>query len=405
MKILQLCHKPPVPAIDGGCIAMNNISQGLLQNGHELKILTIVTQKHPLQMDKLSSEYIEKTKIEGVYIDTSLNLIDAFSALVTSDSYNVSRFFSPDFDRVLTQLLRKEKFDIIHLESLFMTPYIATIRRNSKGKIVLRSHNLEYMIWERMAQTSKNFAKKSYLKILAKQLKKYEFGVLGSVDGIAAISGEDGKKYLHSECDKPLVTIPFGINLDQYNTGNIEEEYPSLFHIGAMDWLPNIEGMEWFLKEIWPAVTEKFPDLKFYLAGRKMPESFLQTKHKNVIVVGEINDANHFMSSKSIMIVPLLTAGGIRVKIIEAMALNKSVISTTIGAHGIEGSNGKDFFIADTREEFLKNIELLVKDHQRHIETGKQARILVEAKYDNKKLTDELVEFYHQLIATKKEKA
>lgn len=401
MKILQLCHKPPVPAIDGGCIAMNNISQGLLQNGHELKIITIVTSKHPLQLEKLSAEYIEKTKIEGVFIDTSLNLIDAFSALVTSDSYNISRFFSPDFDRKLTQLLRKEKFDIIHLESLFMTPYIATIRRNSKGKIVLRSHNLEYMIWERMAETSKNFAKKRYLKILAKQLKKYEFGVLDAVDGIAAISGEDGKKYLHSEYDKPLVTIPFGINLDLYNSDNNKEEFPSLFHIGAMDWLPNIEGIEWFLKEIWPSVNEKFPDLKFYLAGRKMPESMLQTKHKNVIVVGEIQDANEFMSSKSIMIVPLLTAGGIRVKIIEAMALKKSVISTTIGAHGIEGENKKDIFIADTKEDFVNSIYALVNNYQNHIDIGKNARKLVEEKYDNKKLTEELIEFYHMLIASK----
>ncbi len=401
MKILQLCHKPPVPAIDGGCIAMNNISQGLLQNGHELKIITIVTSKHPLQLEKLTAEYIDKTKIEGVFIDTSLNLIDAFSALVTSDSYNISRFFSPDFDRKLTQLLRKEKFDIIHLESLFMTPYIATIRRNSKGKIVLRSHNLEYMIWERMAETSKNFAKKRYLKILAKQLKKYEFGVLDAVDGIAAISGEDGKKYLHSEYNKPLVTIPFGINLDLYNSDNNKEEFPSLFHIGAMDWLPNIEGIEWFLKEIWPSVNEKFPDLKFYLAGRKMPESMLQTKHKNVIVVGEIQDANEFMSSKSIMIVPLLTAGGIRVKIIEAMALKKSVISTTIGAHGIEGENKKDIFIADTKEDFVNSIYALVNNYQNHIDIGKNARKLVEEKYDNKKLTEELIEFYHMLIASK----
>jgi glycosyltransferase involved in cell wall biosynthesis len=124
-----------------------------------------------------------------------------------------------------------------------------------------------------------------------------------------------------------------------------------------------------------------------------------------VIVVGEIQDANQFMSSKSIMIVPLLTAGGIRVKIIEAMALKKSVISTSIGAHGIDGIDGKDFFIADKKEEFLNNLDLLLKDHQRHIETGINARKLVEEKYDNRKLTEELVEFYEQLIATKKVKA
>lgn len=402
MKILQLCNKPPVPAIDGGCIAMNNITRGLIEAGHELKLLTIVTQKHPLLLEKLSPEYIEKTKIEGVFVDTSLNVVDAFSALITSDSYNISRFFSPDFDRKLTRLLQKEKFDIIHLESLFMTPYIATIRRNSKAKIVLRSHNLEFMIWERMAAGTKNFAKKNYLKLLAKQLRKYEFNILNQVDGVAAISTEDGKKYHSSKCTKPIVTIPFGIDLEHYKYDHSEEEYPSLFHIGAMDWTPNLEGIEWFLNHIWPHINQKFPDLKFYLAGRKMPESLLNTNHKNFIVVGEVENANKFISSKSIMVVPLLTAGGIRVKIIEAMALGKSVISTSIGAHGIDYTPNENLFIADKKEQFLKAIEYLISQHENHLKTGRQARQLVEEKYDNNKLTEELVDFYSQLINTNK---
>lgn len=402
MKILQLCNKPPVPAIDGGCIAMNNITRGLIDAGHQLKLLTIVTQKHPLLLDKLPKEYIEKTNIEGVFVDTSLNVVDAFSALITSDSYNISRFFSPDFDRILTRLLQKEKFDIIHLESLFMTPYIATIRRNSKAKIVLRSHNLEFMIWERMAAGTKNFAKKNYLKLLAKQLRKYEFNILNQVDGVAAISTEDGKKYHHSKCTKPIVTIPFGIDLEHYKYDQSKEEFPSLFHIGAMDWTPNLEGIEWFLNHIWPHINQKFPELKFYLAGRKMPESLLKAKHKNFIVIGEVDNANKFISSKSIMVVPLLTAGGIRVKIIEAMALGKSVISTSIGAHGIDYVENENLFIADKKEQFIKAIEYLISDHEHHLKTGRQARQLVEEKYDNKKLTQELVDFYHHLINTGK---
>lgn len=402
MKILQLCNKPPVPAIDGGCIAMNNITRGLIEAGHELKLLTIVTQKHPLLLESLSKDYIEKTKIEGVFVDTSLNVVDAFSALITSDSYNISRFFSPDFDSKLTKLLQKEKFDIIHLESLFMTPYIATIRRNSKAKIVLRSHNLEFMIWERMAAGTKNFAKKNYLKLLAKQLRKYEYNILNQVDGVAAISMEDGKKYHSSKCTKPIVTIPFGIDLEHYKYDQSEEEFPSLFHIGAMDWTPNLEGIEWFLNHIWPHINEKFPDLKFYLAGRKMPESLLNAKHKNFIVVGEVENANKFISSKSIMIVPLLTAGGIRVKIIEAMALGKSVISTSIGAHGIDYTANENLFVADKKEQFIKAIEYLISSQEHHLKTGRQARQLVEEKYDNEILTKELVDFYNQLINTDK---
>ena len=95
MKVLQLCNKPPQPIIDGGCIAINNIATGLLAEGVSLKILTIATQKHPFLIDKISKEFAEKTAIEGVFVDTRINVIDAFSALVTSDSYNVNRFFSP----------------------------------------------------------------------------------------------------------------------------------------------------------------------------------------------------------------------------------------------------------------------------------------------------------------------
>jgi len=107
MKILQLCLKPPIPALclkppipakDGGCIAMNNITQGLLAAGHSVKILTIYTQKHDFLLDELPEDYIEKTQIEGVYIDTALNVVDAFSNFMTADSYNISRFFSTDYD-------------------------------------------------------------------------------------------------------------------------------------------------------------------------------------------------------------------------------------------------------------------------------------------------------------------
>ena len=106
MKILQLCLKPPLPSKDGGCIAMHNITQGLLEAGHKVKILTIFTFKHDLDVDAMPTDYIDQTGIEGVFIDTRLNVVDAFSSILTSDSYNISRFFSTDFDIRLAKLLR-----------------------------------------------------------------------------------------------------------------------------------------------------------------------------------------------------------------------------------------------------------------------------------------------------------
>lgn len=397
MKVLQLCHKPPFPAKDGGCIAMNNITHGLLDAGHEVKILTVFTHKHDLELDKLSNAYLEATQIEGVFVDTRINMVDAFSTLVTADSYNISRFFSTDFDIKLTKLLKKNTFDVVHLESLFMTPYIATIRRFSKARIVLRSHNLEYIIWERIARGTRNVAKRAYLKHLSKQLKTYELDVMNRVDGIAAISPEDHAKYKKLGSKKPLTTIPFGVDLSNYP---VQERQPemALFHLGSMDWMPNLEAMIWFLEEVWPAVLKKNPKVKLYLAGRSFPEHLVNSTYPNVEVLGEVDSARAFIRSKAIMIVPLLSAGGIRVKIIEGMALGKAIISTTVGAEGIPCEHSKDIMLANTKEEFVESISQLMRSPEQVEKLGQHARQLVESQFDNQILTERLIEFYHSLM-------
>ena len=397
MKVLQICHKPPQPAIDGGCIAINNITQGFIKNDIEVKVIAICTTKHPLQLDKIDSLFLDKTKMEAVFVDTEINIVDAFSSLVTSDSYNISRFFSPDFDRLLRQTLEDNEYDIVHLESIFMTPYLGTIKRFSKAKIVLRSHNLEYMIWERLASSTTNKAKKVYLKILAKQLKQYETDVINNVDGIAAITDEDGLKYLNLGCKKPIVTIPFGIEINQFRATIKEDVKLSLFHIGSMDWKPNLEGIAWFGESIWPNLQEVFPHLKFHIAGRNMPSWLLNSEWNNFINHGEVDNAKEFISNNSIMVVPLLSAGGMRIKIIEGMALGKVVISTTIGAEGIDYKDRENILIANKKIDFIKQLAWLFEDVERVKTIGENARNLVELKYNNNLINEQLVQFYKSL--------
>ncbi len=397
MRILQLCNKPPFPPKDGGCIAMNNISRGLLSQGHELKLITIYTHKHDLELDKMSQEYIDKTDIEGVFVDTKVNIVDAFSSLITQDSYNVSRFFSPDLDIRLANLLRRKKFDIIHLESLFMTPYIGTIRRHSKAPIVLRSHNLEYIIWERIAEGTRNPAKKAYLKYLSKRLKDYELSVIHDVDGIAAISAEDEEKYASLGFERPLLTIPFGIDTDQYPFSPHKKEKVTLFHIGAMDWRPNLEAMLWFLEDVWPLINMKFPDLELHLAGRGLTDDLLGTSYKNVVIHGEVESAKDFMAEHSIMIVPLLSAGGIRVKIIEGMAMGKAIVSTSVGAEGIDATPNQHLAIGDEAETFATAISRLVDAPERITQMGHEARDLASKLFDNRVIIDNLIQFYQSL--------
>ena len=393
MRILQLCNKPPLPLVDGGCIAMHTISEGLLNAGMELKILTASTEKHPFQPDKIPGDFLNKTDIEGIFLDTRINVIDAFSALVTSDSYNVNRFFSPDFDKRLIELLQDNQYDIVHLESLFMTPYISTIRKYSDARIILRSHNLEHLIWERLASATENRAKKMYLKHLASKLKKYEQRTINEVDGIAAISREDTQRFKKFDCHKPIVTIPFGVDIDGYPfSGKVSENANQLFHIGAMNWEPNKEGVNWFIDDIWPKLKKE--PLQFHLAGRYMPEYLKALSSDKFIVHGEVPSVTEFMGAHDIMLVPLLSGSGIRIKIIEGMACGKAIISTGVGAEGINYTDGENILIADTAAEITKAVKSLIQNPEKVRKIGASARKLIEKEYSNRQIIQNLIDFY-----------
>ena len=397
MKILQLCLKPPVPAKDGGCIAMNNITQGLLEAGHKVKILTIFTHKHDFEVEAMPAEYIEQTGIEGVFIDTRLNAVDAFSSILTSDSYNISRFFSTDFDIRLAKLLRKENFDIVHLESLFMTTYLATIRRLSNAPVVLRAHNVEHIIWEKTAIGASGFFKRLYLNYLHRKLKQYELSMLNEVSAIAAISDDDRDRMMSLNVKKPITTIPFGVDLTKYPLQPIQSAEVALFHLGAMDWGPNTEGVKWFLQSIWPEISIRFPMLKLYLAGRNMPDEFKGMKLPNVEVVGEVEDAIEFMQSKAIMIVPLLSASGVRVKIMEGLALGRVVVATPLAAEGLGCTHGEQLLIAENLSDWINALSSVIKNEALRNSLSLKGREHVRLHFDVRSVTEKLVHFYKEI--------
>ena len=397
MRVLQICHKPPYPHIDGGCIAIKNISQGLIDKFDEIKILTISTQKHPFKKEEFPESFLEKSKIEHVFVDTKLNIVDAFSNLVTYDSYNISRFFSPDFNALLIKSLRAESYDLVILESLFTTPYIQTIRSYSSAKIILRSHNLEHIIWKRLANETHNPAKKIYLNLLSNQLKKYELNVINDVDGIACISVEDEKKYKSLDFKKPIICIPFGLDINEYVPEDKKtHEEIKFFHLGAMDWKPNLEGVSWLVENVWPKIKREIPNAELHLAGKNMPNWFLEEKYEGIVNHKEVENAIEFMNSMDIMLVPLFSAGGIRVKIIEGMALSKPIISTSIGAEGIE--HNQNIKIANSEDEFIIQAKSLVNDFDYAKKLGQLARIHVSSLYDNEKIVDNLIKFCEHSI-------
>lgn len=397
LNILTICNKSPWPPHEGGPIAMNNIIEGLMKAGHKVKVLAINTNKYFTKMEDIPSVYRNKTSIELGYIDLSVRPVPAFLNLFTSKSYHVERFISKDFELLLRKVLNEQTFDIVQIETLFMSPYIPVIRELSNAKIVLRAHNIEHLIWKRVASITKNPFKKAYLKHLSRTLENYEKNILSSYDAIVPISVKD-EEFFKEVCDVPVYTISFGINFDNIKISDKIPEEVSLFHIGAMNWMPNEEGISWFLNNVWPIVHNKHPKLKLYLAGREMPHWLVNTKLPNVVIVGEVADAHDFIRSKCISIAPLFSGSGIRIKIIESMALGKPVISTTIGAEGINYTSGKDIMIADDENAMADAITALVTDRQLCKTLGSNAARLIDNEHNNNKLIADLSKFYMELL-------
>ena len=401
MKVLILCNKPPYPAFEGGPMAMNSIVTGLLEAGHQVKILTVNSPKYNVTLDDIPEDYQRKTGIELIDVDLQVKPFQAFKNLFSKKSYHVERFISKAFNDRLVEVLKADTFDVVQLETLFMTPYVETIRQNSKATIVLRAHNVEHLIWERISKGTHFFLKRIFIKHLARTLRNYEMNAISQVDGIAAITRKDAA-FFRKYCATPTVDIPFGVYPEQFTPNYEIGDKPTFYHIGSMNWMPNEEGIRWFIEDCMDAVVEKTPDFVFHLAGRHMPEWLRELKDPHVDVVGEVPDAKEFVSHHDVAIVPLLSGSGIRIKIIESMAMGKTVITTQIGAEGILYDEDVNVIIAENKAKMAEAIRRINVDPASAVEIGKAARKLVEEVYDNRKLIERLLMFYQQIKPSSK---
>ncbi len=397
MKVLQLCNKSPFPPREGGPIAMHAVTQMLLEKDCKVKILAVNTEKYFVNEKDVPEDYRKRTSIEWVFVDTRLKMWNALKCLLTNTSYHIQRFISEDFERKLKNILTEEEYDIIQMESLFLTPYISLIRKYSKAKIILRAHNVEHKVWERTALHSKNIFKKIYLKILSEQLKIYELEVSNCVDGIETLSNVDRAYFLTHGVNVPITNIPFGVDANRIQFNSIPFNAQNIFFIGSMNWMPNKEGLEWFLTKIWTHIHDAYPQLTFRVAGRHMPAKLKERAYPNVEIIGEVSDAEQFMKDNGILIVPLLSGSGVRIKIIEAMMLGKAVITTSIGLEGIDAIDHHSVMIANTHEEFLTCLEEYFTNPEKFTYIGKNAAEFIRLHHNNQLIADKLLSFYKRL--------
>ncbi len=401
-----MSNKPPYPAVDGGTIASFAMLKAFSEAGNEVTVLTFSTPKHRLDVKKLPEEVQKMARFVVVEIDTNPKPLQAIENLLFTDTpYIADRFLSEDYENELIKLLKNQEFDIIQLEGLYLMPYISTIRKHSQATVSLRAHNIEHEIWERISENQTNSLRKWYFKNLTKRLKTFELSFLNQHDVLIPITNRDAMRFNQFGNKKPFLVCPVGTDMKTEVFENQVIKYPSLFHLGALDWIPNQEGILWFLKECWASILQHFPDVKFYIAGRNAPESFVkQITYPNVEYLGTVPDATEFLKDKAVMVVPLWAGSGMRVKIVEGMAHRKAIVSTSIGVEGMECSKKeKDlcFLVADTPQEFVKNVVKLLSDRNFYDKIATNAYEFIHSHFNNQKIIEKLILFYQEQITKK----
>lgn len=404
-NILLLLNKFPFPAKDGYSVAVLNMIQAFSQAGHRVSVFSMNTSRHYGDLASMPDKIKALAEWRAIDIDTDIRPAALVANwLFSNQSYHIQRFTSKAFEAHLRNLLLQQTFDIIQLEGLFVCPYIPLIRDYAPhAKIVFRAHNLEHEIWARNAVRESDFLKKYYFTLTAERLHNYEEELFqgDGLDAIVPITARDGQAIAKLGAKAPIFPCNAGYDLSFMEPLNLNSEYPSVFYIGALDWLPNQEAMRWFLQHVWGRVHALYPNVPFYLAGRNMPETFKRLHNtQNIQVLGEVEDAYSYMREKGIMVVPLQSGGGMRIKLIEGMALGKAIVATKVAAEGIPAKHAEHLMLCgDTdAEAFVNSIGSLIEKRELAEMLGRNAQQLAQVHFDSRVLTEKLSAFYDTLL-------
>lgn len=322
-----------------------------------------------------------------------------------SKPFHAVNYYSRKFEKVLQRLIDSKKFDIVQIGFLHMAQYIRSIPREIP--VLLDTHNVEHLIMHRYFEAEENLLKKFYLLYQREKLKRYEKKMCGRFDRCLTVSEKD-KEELGFVCDEKasFSVIPNGVDVEYYTPPRfLQEEYRTdLIYHGTMSGYMNVDAIISFYENILPYIRREIPDVKLTIAGINPDKKILNlaTIDKKVVVTGAVDDMRPYVAGSKVVIVPLRIGGGTRLKIPEAMAQGRAVVSTSVGCEGLEVTPGKDIIVADDPKEFANRTVELLKDEGLRLKIGLNGRKLAETKYDWKIIVKELCSVYQEVVKERK---
>jgi sugar transferase (PEP-CTERM/EpsH1 system associated) len=316
---------------------------------------------------------------------------------LSSEPYSITKYCRPDVRHRLHALLKQETYDVILCDFIFAAGVIPWDWPTPK---VLFTHNVEATIWRRHYEVATNPIWKAISWWEWRKMEAAERRYLRLADRVLTVSETDRDAFAAFLDPGKLTMIPTGVDVDYFQPVPVEETPNSLVFTGSMDWLPNEDAILYFVDAILPLIKQQCPEVSLEVVGRS-PSRKLQAlaeTEKSMRLTGWVEDIRPFVARDSICIVPLRIGGGTRLKIFEAMAMGKAVVSTSVGAEGLPVQSGENILLADTPNDFADSVVSLLRDANERRRLGTSARALVQEKYSWPRVAESFARTLHDAV-------
>ncbi|RLC79913.1 MAG: glycosyl transferase family 1 [Chloroflexi bacterium] len=385
MKILFITTRIPYPPINGGTIVTFNTIKYLALRGHSITLVTFTEESNRSleKLEKYCKIIIQPEKPKDSLKEILLNFFD-------KKPYKISKYITKGMENLIKNIMLTSTFDIVWIDHLHMAYYGKLLKTLFKVPVVLREHNIESKIWERISRNQKNILLKAYILLQYKKFYSYESQICEKFDKCFTISQADKETLKRMNSKINVSVIHAGVDTSYFYPRHIDEEPYSIIFVGSMNWLPNIEGVRWFYHKIFPLIKKEIPEAVLYIIGKKPSREIQMLKGKDVVVTGFVEDVREYMAKAKVFIVPLKAGSGIRIKILNALAMGKAVVSTSIGCEGIEVDNGKNIYIANTPKDFAQKVIRLLNDKKERQRLGKEGLKLIKEKYQWEQIAEQI---------------
>ena len=378
MKILFLTPQLPYPPNSGGTIKSYKLIKYLSEK-YEVGLANFLKKGDNLTQDDFLNDVniIEHVKRN---IEIPRTLKSFILSIISGKPLNVYRNYDKNFEHSISTIINS--YDLLFIDHYTMYQYVPS---NYKGKVVLHQHNAEYIMWDRFAKLEKNIIKKKFLQYEAFRIKTYEKNICLKCNTILAAPNDiDILSKLKIEKEKFFLTYHLG-NEDYHKFPQLsfENSEESLLYVGTLTWEANIDGLLWFIKNVWGKLQRLHPSIKFYIIGKNPDERLEQIVKLNdrIYLKGYVEELEEYFIKSRIFIAPLRFGSGMKVKVLSAMSRGIPTVTTTIGAEGIKAKNMQELAIFDEADKMINGINILLKDKKIWHKMSEDSRSLIQENY------------------------